>query len=469
MNNHFNNIKATEELKQRTLKKAKKAPFISVKAVAAILVCVLGISLAAVPFVFNGERSKDYNNSLEGTGSSEEYREISGTLNGGNAYFDGALPAPEEASPAPGDSFKDESFSREDSDSLDVAVTSKPSVTMPSNKGLTAGKLNDNTALNEQGAWLNPLSNMINGYDSFGLNATKRIAVTVKSPSGEPVREALVTLYDGNTVIFSAITNKQGVAYLFYDWSSAAQDLIQLVPDKVTASKDGMVTEAALTEKKESITVTLQATSFVPSSLDVMFVIDATGSMGDELTYLKYEVQSMLTGFSTNLDTLASINFYRDNGDEFVVRSNPFTVVPRAAVDHFKDITADGGGDMPEAVHSALEDAINNHQWRKNSVKIMFLVLDAQAHTNSEVASSLKNSVEKAAEMGIRIVPVLSSGAGEVCEIMCRELALFTGGQFVFLTDHSGIGGTHHKPTTTVQYEVKPLITVLKETIEEYV
>jgi Mg-chelatase subunit ChlD len=468
LNNHFNNIKVTEELKEKTLKKAKRSPFISVKAVAAILVCVLGISLAAVPFVFNGEGSKDYNNSLEGTGSSGTHL-YEGAINGGNLYYDGALPAPEEALPAPGDSFRDESFSREDSDSLDVAVTSKPSVTMPSNKGLTAGKLNDNTALNEQGAWLNPLSNMANGYDSFGLNATKRIAVTVKSPSGEPVREALVTLYDGNIVIFSAITNKQGVAYLFYDWSSAAQDLIQLVPDKVTASKDGMVTEAALTEKKESITVTLQATSFVPSSLDVMFVIDATGSMGDELTYLKYEVQSMLTGFSTNLDTLASINFYRDNGDEFVVRSNPFTVVPRAAVDHFKDITADGGGDMPEAVHSALEDAINNHQWRKNSVKIMFLVLDAQAHTNSEVASSLKNSVEKAAEMGIRIVPVLSSGAGEVCEIMCRELALFTGGQFVFLTDHSGIGGTHHKPTTSVQYEVKPLITVLKETIEEYV
>ena len=160
MNNHFNNIKVTEELKEKTLKKAKKAPFISVKAVAAILVCVLGISLAAVPFVFNGEGSKDYNNSLEGTGSSEEYREISGTLNGGNAYFDVASPAPEEALPAPGDSFRDESISREDSDSLDVAFpTLKPSVTMPSNKGLTAGKLNDNTALNEQGAWLNPLSN----------------------------------------------------------------------------------------------------------------------------------------------------------------------------------------------------------------------------------------------------------------------------------------------------------------------
>ena len=69
---------------------------------------------------------------------------------------------------------------------------------------------------------------------------------------------------------------------------------------------------------------------------------------------------------------------------------------------------------------------------------------------------------------GIRIVPVMSSGADETTETLCRHLALYTGGQFVFLTDDSGVGGSHREPVTTVDYEVKPLIQILNDVITEY-
>ena len=99
-------------------------------------------------------------------------------------------------------------------------------------------------------------------------------------------------------------------------------------------------------------------------------------------------------------------------------------------------------------------------------IKLMFLVLDAPAHEKTD--ELLHTYINKASEMGIRIIPVMASGADSVCEIMLRQMALITGGQFVFLTDDSGIGGSHHQPETEQKYDVKPLITVLKEIINEY-
>ena len=84
------------------------------------------------------------------------------------------------------------------------------------------------------------------------------------------------------------------------------------------------------------------------------------------------------------------------------------------------------------------------------------------------MSQSLFQSIQAAARQGIRLIPVMASGADEATEILCRQLALFTGGRFVFITDHSGIGNAHREPITTVAYEVKPLITILKEVIYAY-
>jgi len=56
------------------------------------------------------------------------------------------------------------------------------------------------------------------------------------------------------------------------------------------------------------------------------------------------------------------------------------------------------------------------------------------------------SATEKAAEKGIRICPIICSGAAEVTEYTMREAAIYTGGTFIFVTDDSGIGGSHHDP-----------------------
>jgi hypothetical protein len=55
---------------------------------------------------------------------------------------------------------------------------------------------------------------------------------------------------------------------------------------------------------------------------------------------------------------------------------------------------------------------------------------------------------KKAAEKGIRIVPIGCSGIDKPTEFLCRNIALATNGTYTFLTNHSGVGGTHIEPST---------------------
>jgi Mg-chelatase subunit ChlD len=332
-------------------------------------------------------------------------------------------------------------------------------------KDLTAARLDDNKNFS---SWIEKLKdyNTFKQFDTFGISATKRIKVSVADMEDKPVKNASVTLYAGNEEIFKAVTDNKGIAYLYYNWYYRLRSVAPDKIDKITVESKGKTIEEKVSGAEITVKADFEKTYL--NELDIMFMIDTTGSMTDELDYLKYQTSSMLQKLPVQLDTKISVNFYRDEGDDYVVKANPFTSSIKEVTEYFSQTSASGGGDTPEAVDSALKNAIEEHSWRKDSIKLLFLVLDAEAHDDEEVKAQLYKSISMASQLGIRIVPVMASGANEVCEVMCRQMALVTGGQFVFLTDHSGIGSSHREPVTDVKYEIKPLITVLKEIINEY-
>jgi hypothetical protein len=79
----------------------------------------------------------------------------------------------------------------------------------------------------------------------------------------------------------------------------------------------------------------------------------------------------------------------------------------------------------------------------------------------------LHEQVRNAAAMGVRIVPVVCSGLDKSGELLMREIALTTNGTSFFLTDDSGIGGEHLKPTTD-SLKVEHLNDMLVRTIVEF-
>ncbi|MBR0231899.1 MAG: VWA domain-containing protein [Clostridia bacterium] len=211
-----------------------------------------------------------------------------------------------------------------------------------------------------------------------------------------------------------------------------------------------------------------------PKQLDLMLMIDTTGSMGDELEYLKAELEDMVTRVAQQgnyMDIRISVNFYRDEGDEYVVKYFDFRGDVSECVRQLRAQYANGGGDYPEAVHTALDNAVNGHEWRDEAVKLCFFVLDAPPHTESEVqgiTEKLNSGIRTASEKGIRLIPVASSGIDKETEFILRSFAVMTGGTYIYLTDHSGIGGGHVEATTSEPGEVEPLNDCMVRVICEF-
>ncbi len=201
--------------------------------------------------------------------------------------------------------------------------------------------------------------------------------------------------------------------------------------------------------------------------LDLMFTIDTTGSMGDELRYIKEELKDVVLRLDTNVRL--SCNYYRDTGDTYTVKPFPFTTNVDKVVGQISRQYASGGGDYPEAVDLALLDSVNEHDWSVSArSRLLFLVLDAPPHYTDEVVENIKTAVNSAVEQGIHIIPVASSGVDKDTEFFLRSLALATGGTYIFLTDDSGIGYSHIKPTIG-DYDVEYLNELILKTIKEYI
>ncbi|MFP3599961.1 VWA domain-containing protein, partial [Chryseobacterium sp. SIMBA_029] len=73
--------------------------------------------------------------------------------------------------------------------------------------------------------------------------------------------------------------------------------------------------------------------------LDLAFVVDATGSMGDEISYLQSELLDVLRKVETNLkntEVRYGSVFYRDKGDEYVTRKFDFSDKAESLIEFIK-------------------------------------------------------------------------------------------------------------------------------------
>jgi hypothetical protein len=206
--------------------------------------------------------------------------------------------------------------------------------------------------------------------------------------------------------------------------------------------------------------------------VDISFIVDATGSMGDELEFLKEDLANVIQRVQDDYPSLqifTSSVFYRDEGDQYVVRKSEFTSDLNTTIDFIREQSAAGGGDFPEAVDLALREGIEELIWSENAkARICFLLLDAPPHYNYQVISSLQNSIRIAAQKGIKIIPITASGIDKKTEFLMRFFSISTNGTYVFITDDSGIGNDHLEASVG-PYEVEYLNDLMVRLIEKYV
>jgi len=206
-------------------------------------------------------------------------------------------------------------------------------------------------------------------------------------------------------------------------------------------------------------------------ALDLGFLVDATGSMGDEMTFLQTELKDIVRrvrGSERDLDIRVSVVFYRDRGDDFLTRSLPFTRDIDSAVSFIAAASAGGGGDFPEDMNAGLE-AMMRQPWSRDAIpQMLFLLADAPPQQYGGADYTYHEAIADAGASGMAIYPVAASGVDKPTEFLFRAMAARTGGKYVFLTDDSGVGNPHEIPDIT-GYQVEKLNDLMVREIRSFV
>jgi hypothetical protein len=314
---------------------------------------------------------------------------------------------------------------------------------------LTAADIDENLNLSSLQKYLSTQTQLDKNQILPSLNTSDRVAIDVRDAQGQGMSNARVQIFEGTTLVLESVTGTNGIFYFFpsYDAVTAKQLTLKVRPP--TGSDPALETALNLEtlSAERYLQINLSQTKANTQALDLMLVIDATGSMGDEMQYLSKEFQAITQAVATkfpNISTRFALTVYRDKGDEYVVRSFNFTDSVSTMQRQLAAQSAEGGGDYPEAMEQALNNAIQA-QWRSgNTTRLVFLVADAPPH-DQDLSKAIKYA-KTARGLGIRIYPLAASGVADTAEYLMRIMAVTTHGRYLFLTDDSGVGNSHTEP-----------------------
>lgn len=308
----------------------------------------------------------------------------------------------------------------------------------------------------------------IPGYWHFYTR--NRISVHLTDAGDKPVADTRVQLKKDGQAIFTTRTDNRGNAELWIGLFQEKKD-IDLRQFQIDINNGSKIISPVKSYQEGVNHIRLPSPAPAVNQVNISFVVDATGSMGDELEYLKTELYQVITRAKANTPDVkmsTAAVFYRDKGDEYLTRVSPFSEQVQSTITFISQQHADGGGDFPEAVHTALDKAVNGLQWSSPArARLLFLLLDAPPHYEPSVLESLQQSILEAAGKGIKIIPITASGIDKRTEFIMRFFAVATNGTYVFITDDSGVGNPHLKPTVG-DYRVEFLNDLMVRLIHKY-
>lgn len=279
------------------------------------------------------------------------------------------------------------------------------------------------------------------------LDLEQRVQLSVVDADGEPHAGARVQVTTNQDSTLELHTASDGTLWLYPGMDNLPDSLALTIQNQTGDVQLEQTVDTNTLNDERVISVTLSATAIPSTQLDLALVIDTTGSMGDELNYLKAELTDIINELAQSNPAVSirvGLIVYRDIGDTYVVRSHAFTSNMADAQAAIDSESFAGGGDYPEAMDQALETMLTL-DWRDNATQVALLVADAPPHT--ENIHALWSAAREAREASIHIVPVAASGVADEAEYLMRTMAALTQGRYLFLTDDSGIGNPHEEPT----------------------
>jgi len=181
--------------------------------------------------------------------------------------------------------------------------------------------------------------------------------------------------------------------------------------------------------------------------IDVVFLIDSTGSMNDEIREVKMHIENIVSEVQQGSPTpnvrigVVAYRDYPNQEREYVFLKSRLTSNLESSMNFLRSIEAQGGGDHREAVATGMHEAINMN-WYDSAKKIVFLIGDAgpqrvydnQYDYGRGEKYDWKDEVNRADDRDITFYTISGSGMHTEDIRIWKDIAKETGGEYERLT-----------------------------------
>jgi Mg-chelatase subunit ChlD len=292
-----------------------------------------------------------------------------------------------------------------------------------------AGEWDDNANYREFQRYLTTTP----GLAFHRVDVSNRQFLVVRDAEGRAVPRCPVTVRDddGRTVTLS--TTASGRAVLF----PRAEGLLAPAATATVTCDDGRAMARISLDRPDGvIDLKLDSRRVTPKrSVDLAFILDTTGSMGEEIAAVKATIHKVASTLQQKDVTLRiGLVEYKDRTDPFVTRVYDMT----SDVAHFRAdvsrLSAGGGGDYPESVNEGLHVGLTRLEWSGDAVlKLAFLIGDAPPHLDYAQDADYAEEIKGAAHRGIQVFTVAASGMDALGQVVWRQIAQYTGATNLFV------------------------------------
>ena len=178
-------------------------------------------------------------------------------------------------------------------------------------------------------------------------------------------------------------------------------------------------------------------------TLEMVFVLDTTGSMGGLIDGAKQRIWGIINDVMQKPSkprVRVGLVAYRDNGDEYVTKLLAITEDLDKVYTTLMDYRADGGGDTPENVRKALAEGVRNAGWTpsKNGLaQIVFLVGDAPPQNYQQEPDVLVTTAEAVRKN--MIVNTIQCGNENGTKEVWQSIALRGEGKYFAIAQDGGV------------------------------
>ncbi|MDR2401690.1 MAG: VWA domain-containing protein [Deferribacteraceae bacterium] len=308
-----------------------------------------------------------------------------------------------------------------------VSRLAAPSI--PARSGLKAAFADDNEQFNAYLEFLEKYKSV----PQINFPVKERIIFKITDETGAALPDAAIKVSAGSKELMTAKTVSDGLTLFFP--SEYKEDAYRVSASYNGVSKDFTAKRGDRREQILKLPVKRKIPAAMPA--DILFVLDTTGSMGEEIERLKSTlliIHENLQAFPFTVNIRFGMVMFKDRGDSYITQTIPFTSDVKEFQKTVSKVSASGGGDTPEDMQTALQAALTGPKWIDSGAKLIFLITDAPAHIDYGQQFTLLESAKLARAKGIRIHSVGTGGLSVEGEINLRQSAQYTMGKYIFLT-----------------------------------